>query len=181
MKKLQVNDSVEVIDDALSGVIIAIDFDKYTIATSEGVEVQFTERELIKVPDTEHIVVKREELHNVIRSENNISKKRQKSLRAKKMKTPTLEVDLHIEKLVDNPKKMSQFDILETQLQTAKQAIEYAIKKRIKRIIFIHGVGKGVLKTELEYLFSHYSNIDFFDAPYHTYGMGATEVLISEK
>jgi len=66
------------------------------------------------------------------------------------------------------------------QLDTARRQLEFAIRKRIQKVVFIHGVGEGVLKTELEYLFGRY-NVKYYDADYQKYGLGATEVYIYQK
>jgi len=47
--------------------------------------------------------------------------------------------------------------------------------------VFIHGVGEGVLRTELEFLLGRYSNVTFYDAEYAKYGVGATEVYIYQN
>ena len=47
--------------------------------------------------------------------------------------------------------------------------------------MFIHGVGEGVLRTELEFLLGRYPNVAFYDAEYAKYGVGATEVYIYQK
>jgi len=59
--------------------------------------------------------------------------------------------------------------------------LEFAIRKKIQRVVFIHGVGEGVLKLELQYLFKHYDNLKFYDADYQKYGLGATEVYIYQN
>ena len=92
-----------------------------------------------------------------------------------------MEVDLHIEKLVPYLKGLSNHDILTKQIDTARGQLEFAIRKRIQKIVFIHGVGEGVLKAELEYLFSRYDNVKFYDADYQRYGLGATEVYIFQN
>ena len=92
-----------------------------------------------------------------------------------------LEVDLHIEKLVPSKRGMSNYDILTLQTETAKRHIEFAIKNRIPKIIFIHGVGEGVLKAELDFLLGRYESIAFQDANYQKYGIGATEVYIRQN
>ena len=92
-----------------------------------------------------------------------------------------MEVDLHIEKLLPSKKGLSNHDILTKQLDTARGQLEFAIRKRIQKIVFIHGVGEGVLKAELEYLFSRYENVKFYDANYQRYGLGATEVYIFQN
>ena len=92
-----------------------------------------------------------------------------------------MEVDLHINQLVRSTKGMSKHDMLTLQLDTAKRRLEFAINKRIQKVVFIHGVGEGVLKTELEYLFGRYNNVKFYDANYQKYGLGATEVYIYQN
>jgi dsDNA-specific endonuclease/ATPase MutS2 len=92
-----------------------------------------------------------------------------------------MEVDLHIHQLVPKTKGMDNFDMLTLQIDTAKRQLEFAIKKRIQRVVFIHGVGEGVLRAELEYLFRQYGNLQFDDADYKKYGRGATEVYIFQS
>jgi len=66
-------------------------------------------------------------------------------------------------------------------VETAKRQLEFAMKKRIQKVVFIHGVGEGVLKAELESLFNRYENLKFYDADYQKYGLGATEVYIFQN
>ncbi|MEO1031898.1 MAG: Smr/MutS family protein, partial [Bacteroidota bacterium] len=94
---------------------------------------------------------------------------------------PKFEVDLHIHKLTDSTKGMTNFDMLNLQLDTARRQLEFAIKKRIPKMVFIHGVGEGVLRQELETLLGRYNNLKFYDADYKTYGIGATEVRIFQN
>jgi dsDNA-specific endonuclease/ATPase MutS2 len=76
---------------------------------------------------------------------------------------------------------MNNFDILNIQTETAKRHIEFAIRNRIPKIVFIHGVGEGVLKAELDFMLKRYENISFQDANYQKYGMGATEVYFKQN
>jgi len=71
--------------------------------------------------------------------------------------------------------------MLNIQLDTAKRQIKFAKEKRIKRVVLIHGVGQGVLKAELETLLRRDEEVDFYDADYKVYGLGATEVYIYEN
>jgi dsDNA-specific endonuclease/ATPase MutS2 len=66
-------------------------------------------------------------------------------------------------------------------LDTAKRQIDAAIKNRIPRLVLIHGVGEGVLKSELDYLLGRYDNLTFQDGNYQKYGLGATEVYFIQK
>ena len=71
--------------------------------------------------------------------------------------------------------------MLTIQLDAAKRQLDFAISKRIQKVVFIHGVGEGVLRTELEFLFNRYDNVKFYDADYQKYGRGATEVYIFQN
>ena len=102
-------------------------------------------------------------------------------VKRKERTLPPMEVDLHIHQLVPKTKGMNNYDMLTVQIDTAKRQLEFAIKKRIQRVVFIHGIGAGVLKAELEYLFRQYGNLEYNDADYQKYGRGATEVYIFQN
>ena len=70
--------------------------------------------------------------------------------------------------------------MLNLQLETAKRKIEFVISKRISKIVFIHGVGEGVLKSELNSLLNKYP-VRYYDASYKKYGLGATEVYVFQN
>jgi CTP:phosphocholine cytidylyltransferase-like protein len=92
-----------------------------------------------------------------------------------------MEVDLHINQLVKTTRGMSNYDILNIQMETAKRQLAFAMEKRIQKVVFIHGVGEGILKEELHYLFKKYDNLKYYDADYQKYGLGATEVYIYQN
>ena len=76
---------------------------------------------------------------------------------------------------------MSNYDILTLQTDTAKRHLEFAIRNRIPKIVFIHGVGEGVLKAELDFLLGRYDQVFYQQANYQKYGLGATEVFIKQN
>jgi hypothetical protein len=91
-----------------------------------------------------------------------------------------MEVDLHIHELVDRHENMSNSEIVAIQLEHFERMLRIAERKKIQRVIFIHGVGQGVLRAEIrKMLHDYYPNCQFLDAPYNEYGYGATEVRIS--
>lgn len=89
-----------------------------------------------------------------------------------------MEIDLHIEELIDNFSGMSNFEIVQVQLNNFKNALDNAINGHYRKLIVIHGVGNGRLKQEVRNILSTYKNIRFYDASYAKYGFGATEILI---
>ncbi|MCC6601327.1 MAG: Smr/MutS family protein [Crocinitomicaceae bacterium] len=91
----------------------------------------------------------------------------------------TLEVDLHAHELLDRHEHLSPGEIVKIQMEHFERMLRNAEEHKIHRIIFIHGVGQGVLRAEIRKLLHHYyPHCEFMDAPYHQYGQGATEVRI---
>lgn len=88
------------------------------------------------------------------------------------------EVDLHCHEFIDNCAGLSNSRILDYQINFFRQELEDAISRRERNVIFIHGKGEGVLKTEIHRILKSYNNIVFFDAPWRFYGGGATQVEI---
>lgn len=86
------------------------------------------------------------------------------------------ELDLHIEELTDSHRGLSNFEILQIQMNKFKQFFSSAHNHNIKKIVVIHGVGEGVLKNEIRSYLSGKEGIEFFDASYLDYGKGATEI-----
>jgi hypothetical protein len=93
-----------------------------------------------------------------------------------------IETDLHIHELIDNPAGLSNREILEIQMAKVEREMESAIRSRVKRIVFIHGVGQGVLKQEIAKLLkSKYPKYAYQDASFKEYGFGATMVILRKK
>ena len=176
-------DQVSVLDEAINGVVLSVNNQEVRIETEDGFVMNYTAKELIKINVSN-------DLSKDIGSFNSNQIKKEKEepkarsfVKERKSKNviPAPEFDLHIEKLVPNFRGMSNYDILTLQSETAKRHLEFAIKNRIPKIVFIHGVGEGILKSELDFLFGRYDNIAFQDANYQKYGLGATEVFILQN
>lgn len=99
--------------------------------------------------------------------------------RHKKPKVETVEVDLHIQQLLDTTSGMSNTEMLLYQLKTAKDTMEAHRTRKGQKIVFIHGKGAGVLRRELEKMLQRdYPKCDYQDASFREYGFGATMVTI---
>ena len=89
------------------------------------------------------------------------------------------EVDLHIEQLVDNPKTLTPVEMLDMQMKRFSSSLEEATRNRRKRIVFIHGVGNGRLRLEIQRtLKQKYPKLRYQDASFKEYGFGATLVFL---
>jgi dsDNA-specific endonuclease/ATPase MutS2 len=173
-------DKVETIDDVIRGTVIGTSGDQVTIATEDGFELKFLESELVLVSDSSDIRVSNLEAAQA-KTEKETKKKKPPSVKPKERNAPKMEVDLHIHQLVSSTRHMTKHEMLNIQMDTAKRQLDFAIRKRIQKVVFIHGVGEGVLKEELKYLFRRYENIKYYDADYQKYGMGATEIYIYQN
>lgn len=90
-----------------------------------------------------------------------------------------LEVDLHIDQLLDTTAGMSNSDMLKYQLETFNKVMQEHLNKKNQKIVFIHGKGDGVLrKAILDELKRKYKNCLSQDASFREYGFGATMVTI---
>ncbi|WP_296316852.1 Smr/MutS family protein [Winogradskyella sp. UBA3174] len=181
--KIKVGDRVETIDDNIIGIVIKVSHNEISIEDEDGFEFQFEAKELMLSANETTI---ENSIYNsdieAVKREKEVQKRRTvPTVKPKERSAPKFEVDLHIHNLTESTKRMTNYDMLNLQMDTARRQLEFAIKKRIPKIVFIHGVGEGVLKQELETLFGRYDNIKFYDADYKTYGVGATEVRVFQN
>ncbi|GAA3580139.1 Smr/MutS family protein [Snuella lapsa] len=179
-----IGDRVLVLDEAITGVVKQIEGKTVILETEDGFLLTFKAEELVL--DKEDKVLKNglfsgKTVDSVIIEKEHQRKRKQPKTKVKERYEPLMEVDLHINQLVRSTRGMSNHDILTLQLDTARRQLEYAMSKRIQKVVFIHGVGEGVLRIELEYLFGRYNNVKFYDANYQKYGLGATEVYIYQN
>ena len=87
-------------------------------------------------------------------------------------------IDLHIEKLTDNWKRLSNFEMLSLQLETFEKYFHLAIAHRQPKLIVIHGIGKGKLREEIHELLKYKREVKTFVNQYHpNFGYGATEIF----
>lgn len=96
--------------------------------------------------------------------------------RPKQKQSNILEVDLHIHELLEFDSHLSSHEKLQYQLRVARHQVEKAKNGHYKKVILIHGVGKGVLKQNLLEMLHGIDKIRFHDASMEKYGSGATEV-----
>jgi hypothetical protein len=183
MSDFQIGDKVSVLDEAIDGVVVAVNSNQITIETSDGFPMTYLVNELVRdniSSDLKGFISS--SAINQVKVEKQEEKKRSFTKDKKSSREVfALEVDLHIEKLVPNKTGLSNYDILNIQMETAKRQMDFAIRNRIPKLVLIHGVGEGVLKSELDFLLRRYENITVKEANYQKYGQGAMEVYFLQK
>lgn len=187
--KISLGHKVKFINEDLEGEITAIlSSSTVLVDCSDGFEHKVLVSELLIVgEDNEHLYKIDEAIISQKITSSNMVKQDPKGvlgkyLDANKYKHESiLEVDLHLEKLVEFPGKLEDWQRLHTQMQHVKNCLSAAKAKNIRRIVFIHGVGTGVLKTELHNYISGFDELYVKEADFREYGVGATEVIIKNS
>ncbi|MDR2916391.1 MAG: DUF2027 domain-containing protein [Tannerella sp.] len=104
----------------------------------------------------------------------------QPAVKISKPENNVIEIDLHINQLMETTSGMNNADMLNYQLSKFHEVMNANSGKKGQKIVFIHGKGGGVLRTALEKeLKTTYKNqCRFQDASFREYGYGATMVVI---
>jgi hypothetical protein len=87
-------------------------------------------------------------------------------------------VDLHIAKVIDDLTDLSPHDMLKLQLDHFSKCLDNAIKNRLRKVTFIHGVGNGALKEAIVEKMKDYENLKHQSASLAKFGVGAVDILI---
>lgn len=93
------------------------------------------------------------------------------------LESPRHAIDLHMEKLSDDWKSLSNFEILTLQLETFEKYYDLAVAHRQPSLVVVHGLGSGRLRDEIHESLRHKKEVKTFVNQYHaSYGYGATEI-----
>jgi dsDNA-specific endonuclease/ATPase MutS2 len=84
-----------------------------------------------------------------------------------------VKIDLHIENLTNYHNQMQNFEIVQMQMNFCKKELDSAMIKQKESLEIIHGIGEGVLKSEVHKLLKLY-NLTFFESQ----NGGSTEVML---
>lgn len=87
-------------------------------------------------------------------------------------------VDLHIHELVEDPVNLEGSEILDFQRNYFLKCLDSARANHYRKVVFIHGIGNGILRAVLTDLLKKQEGIEFFDAPLALYGAGAIDVRL---
>lgn len=124
-------------------------------------------------------VIDSSRLEEGIRAKKAADKPSRRPVQQHKPKNGLIEVDLHIDELVDTTAGLDNSDMLRLQLKEFNRVMAENIKKPGTKIVFIHGKGEGVLRNALLKELKHkYRSCNVQDASFREYGFGATQVTI---
>ena len=116
MKK---GDTVQVLDDNVEGTIVSIENNTVVVETLDGFQIAYERQELVvlenPISSQEFSVAN---ISEVLKNKEVVTHKNTKAQKPKQRVKPAMEVDLHIAQLVPSQRGLSNYDMLEIQLDT---------------------------------------------------------------
>lgn len=175
---LKVGDKIVFMNESGGGIIKSINhIGKYIVEDENGFDKSYFTNEIAQVFNEDYKIDESNVNHN--KDEASISAKTVivKSERTGSRKQIDIwEIDLHIEELVESHRNLSNFEIMKIQMGELKSILNNARAKRVRKLVIIHGVGEGVLKSEVRSFLHEQTGLNFYDADFREYGKGATAV-----
>ena len=196
MQKVKVGDRVKFLNDVGEGLVIKVGTSTAVVEDESGFDNEYNLADLLpvggKLEEEERYGNNLPDMSEVL--DRDISEEKQKKLQevfdikyANSIATNQMrrgefmEVDLHFHELVEDMSGLKDRTKLDIQLNHFERMIRIAAEQRIRKVIFIHGVGQGVLRHQIRSrLEMYYPECSVRDANPREYGSGATEVLLGQ-
>ncbi|MAO47077.1 MAG: hypothetical protein CL823_08005 [Crocinitomicaceae bacterium] len=196
MREIKVGDRVKFLNDVGEGVVLELSIGKAVVEDTNGFDREYDVSELIAVGGAEEEAEmygnKLPDLDQILKRD--ISEEKQKKIQEQfeikyanaratnqKRRGEHMEVDLHLHELVDEMSGLKDRTKLDIQLNHFERMMKIALEQKIRRVIFIHGVGQGVLRHQIRSrLEMFYPNCSVRDANPREYGSGASEVFVGQ-
>lgn len=197
MQKVKVGDRVKFLNDVGEGVVIKVETSTAIVEDESGFDHEYDLAELLpvggEVEEKERYGNNLPDMSEVLARD--ISEEKQKKLQEafdikyaneratnQKRRGEFMEVDLHFHELVEDMSGLKDRTKLDIQLNHFERMMRIAAEQRIRKVIFIHGVGQGVLRHQIRSrLEMYYPECSVRDANPREYGSGATEVLLGQS
>lgn len=195
--KVNIGDKVRFLNEVGGGIVRKIKDKLVYVEDENGFEIPSLASELVVIKEydiNKHIKEEkkqiREDVENkdideliVEKEHSNILLNKTQVFKSGKKDDPPKEIDLHINKILDDFIGLSNAEIIEIQLNCFRTYLNKAIKDKERKIVFIHGIGNGTLKKSLrqELETFHKKKCYYQDASFKEYGFGATLVIIRQN
>ena len=196
-QEIKVGDRVKFLNEVGEGVVVELKGSVVVVEDENGFDNEYPTSELLvvgcKAEEAEMYGNKLPELSEILSKE--VSQERQEEIQKafdvkyanaratnQMRRGEYMEVDLHFHELVDDNSGLKDRTKIDIQLNHFERMMKIASEQKIRKIIFIHGVGQGVLRHQIRSrLDLYYPNCTVRDANPREYGAGATEVYLSQS
>ena len=197
--EITIGSQVKFLNDVGGGIVLEIFSDgTANVEGKDGFDMKYNLQELMLVSDS--ITEQEEEYNNKLPDlakiiAQDVNEERQKliqkdfevkyaNVRAtnQERRGEHMVIDLHIHELIEDQSGLQDRTKLDVQLNHFERMMRIAGEQRVRRVIFIHGVGQGVLRNQIRTrLDSYYPDCTVRDANPREYGAGATEVILGQS
>lgn len=189
-------DRVKFLNDVGAAVVQDVDGDQVTVMDEDGFDRTVASAELLLAPDPKEEAKRYgnnvPHIAQILAQE--VGEKRMKALQREfdvkyrhaqatnmARRDAHMEVDLHIHELVDDQSGLPDRAKLAIQMDHFDRMMDIAKREKLRRIVFIHGVGQGVLRHHIQTsIEQHHPDCSFRQADPRKYGSGATEVWLGQ-
>lgn len=171
--RFKLGDKVLFLNETGHGIVVGLIHDEfYLIQDNDGFERKYKECDLV-LHANEQYTYSSEQMNTKIRTTQ-----RAKKANLTKTDKAIWQIDLHIEELLDDHRRMSNAEILNHQMEVFKKYFRKAINKKAHKVVVIHGVGEGVLRSEIRHYLNQFE-YEYYDADYTQFGHGGTEIRLT--
>ena len=196
MKHFEKGQRVKFLNDVGSAVVLRMEGELVVVEDEDGFERSVERRELIAALEPE---VEADKYGNTIPDiatllAQDVGEKRMRELQKEfevryqnsqatsmARRDAHMEVDLHIHELVDDQRGLPDRAKLAIQMDHFDRMMDIAKREKLRRIVFIHGVGQGVLRHQIRTsLDQHHPDCTYREGDPRKYGSGATEVWLGQ-
>ncbi len=132
---MKIGDVVSVLDEDLEGMVTSCQGDVVCFKDEFGFIHRYPKKEV--VPKDKSLYA-----DMTVNKKNETAKK----IVSKKHNKNHLVLDLHFEKLVDNPIEFSSFERLFIQKKKLMDTLDFCRENRLKKLEIVHGIGDGTLQ-----------------------------------
>ena len=196
MKAFQPGVRVRFLNEVGEAVVVSQEGSAVTVTDQDGFDRTVEASELMLAPDAKQEAEKYEargmDMAQLLRQD--VGEKRMRALQREfevkyrhaqatsmHRKDAHMEVDLHIHELVDDQTGLADRAKLSIQIAHFDRMMDIAKREKLRRIVFIHGVGQGVLRYQLRSrLEQDHPDCTWRDGDPRKYGSGATEVMLGQ-
>jgi len=182
-RQLKIGDKIRHLEEDFKGRIIGFDKGFALVESEEGFTYSLAQNKLILDQKIEGLesdfalidaAAQTSVPRHQVRNEKGAEKK---ELEARTSSKGFPVLDLHLHQLLESEKGMTKHDKLLFQLQKSQEFVERARGLGYRKVILIHGIGSGKLKSELLRIFQSHP-VDVEEASYTEFGQGAMEISL---
>jgi len=157
---VKIGDLVSVIDDDLKGKISAFKGNLVQIEDEHGFHYDIEKSKVVLYN------------HNIYDDISITAKKETSTKISKKNQTQPQSIDLHFEKLVNNPQDFESWERLMIQREKLIEKLEYCRSNNMKKLNIIHGIGDGVLQNMVHEVLQGFAGIEYEDHDFFYHSTG---------